>query len=413
MTADQASAEIETKVEAARKMAARNFEVSFEGLTPEQARVWVMIGLRLDALRFIGEDRFPGLKVGPFYRLLMQFQELSIKESERLGENEEAGVRRYRDAINLATDFWTAVNPAARQKRIEDRNAEDDNKGEEGVPPSWDGPLCELWEHADPRWVLYANKPGEQAKRTGYGRAADDFVKRSLSGVPGSQHIDVGSLEVVVGRYVQRPWLAYGPFEWVALDALLYANIVECAIEMKDAAPTSEGFSLDSSAKQKGDLQAMRRAAKLHRFLMRAGGWTFDLCLMAGLAALALFLGPPWRYLVILLLAGLLAANATMAIAGLARRVFVPKKRTPWERGLALLDRMIAAYDSLSGRRAAETRVVSPTAVRKTLDGTFRKGNVWPAAAYVVVDYAIKRDPVVWVIQEGFEYSDRWRPEDP
>src|SRR5262249_53682924 len=146
--------------------------------------------------------------------------------------------------------------------------------------------------------------------------------------------IEKTELSDIAARYLQRPWLEHGYFEWMIFDALLYAEIVALAVDMKDGAPSSEGYSWDSSFKHKGDLRAMRKEAARVKFGWHVAGWS----IVFVLPILIISLVPSsimglWGYI---LAVAWLAINFVWGSIAWLRRQFTPQQKTTWQKGWEL-----------------------------------------------------------------------------
>jgi hypothetical protein len=189
------------------------------------------------------KDEYIGDRYSTYSRLLHDFLNLSLRESARLEEDESrARVRAY-DAFELASDLRSAVNRDANESKP-DAQASEKEKQE------WRSEQGRLWSHRDPEPALYPDYGKEIAR------------------------VDTAGIGDIAARYMQRPWLQHGLFEWMMLDALLYAEIVEFAFTWKSRAPWSEGYGWMSAINHKGDLRAMRKSAMRKRLVWRLFDWT-------------------------------------------------------------------------------------------------------------------------------------------
>ncbi len=307
-----------------------------------------------------------GERWSAFSSLLEEFSRLSLEESAKVAEVEEGADARLSDAIDLAHRFRDAVN-------VTNRN-EPDEKADEKQRKEWARQFCRLWTHTDPTGALYSSIPGDQLRT-----------------------IDKEELSDVAARYIQRPWLEFGRFEWMIFDALLYAEIVGFAVDWKNKAPASDGYSWLSSLTHKGDLSAMQKEAKQRQFFYRSLGW-FTAFVLPGIAIwLSLeFSRGGWWFVIA---AGWLALNLVWFAVAWVRRRFAPKLTSKWEQGWNLWGEMRGMYNALP-----RDAVVSPTAIRKELDKLSARGAVWPGAAVAIIDHAIQRNPATWILNSGSAY---------
>jgi hypothetical protein len=328
---------------------------------------------RYEYLRVAAEQQIGRLCYGnwssAFGRLLKAFSELSLRESERREEDEHAANSRLCDAIELAERFQGAVNEFASYKEPDPKADRDEHK-------RWTAKCCQLWSHRDPQPALYTSSSGEQVRT-----------------------VEKAELGAVAASYFQRPWLAHGQFEWMMFDALLYAEIVALAVDLKDRAPASEGYDWMSSVRHKGDLRAMRSEAIRRKFFLRTIGWLVSFGLPAAVIWISLksdqrgwWYGASFAWLAINLI--------WAAIAGI-RRLIAPSRTSQWDRGWLLWDKMRRMYIGLP-----RESVVSPTEIRKELDRLSNEGASWPGPAIAIVDHAIQRNPAIWILAPGSAYRE-------
>jgi len=310
-----------------------------------------------------------GDRWSPFTRLLNDFVELSLSESERLGEDLHATRTRAHDAIELADNLRSAVNEHSRDE-------EPSAAGDQTKRKQWRQKQGLLWQHNDPEGALYTSETGSVVRA-----------------------IEKDSLGNVAAQYLQRPWLHHGWFEWMILDALLYSEIVAFARTLKATAPASEGFSFLSSSKHKGNFRAMSSEAARVRLTWRAINFIW-VAAQFGVPAYFVWTSPheprPWWYYACLAWIGFWLV---MVLVEWTSRRSRPREVSQWEKSWALWDKMRAMYNTLP-----RDAVVSPTQVRSELDRLSQEGAVWPGPAYAIIDHAIRRDPAVWVLNPRSGY---------
>lgn len=304
-----------------------------------------------------------GERYSPLAQLLQDFIRLSLRESAKLEEDEDQAQARAYDAFELASDFHSAVNPHGRD---EEPNADADDKEKR----AWRFKRAQLWHHHDPEPIL----------------EADDGAHIHT--------VDKSEVGDIAARYVQRPWLQYGRFEWMMFDALLYAEIVAFAVDWKARAPAYQGYGWFSTVMHKGNLRAMRKEAARKQMIWRAAEWAIGFVFPA--IAIWNSAGKPWWYYPVL---AWLCINVISKVIFWSRRLFVPRSPTPWEKGWALWDDMRQMYNALP-----TDSVVSPTVVRKEMDRLAEAGAIWPGAAYAIIDSVINRNPAAWVLNPRTDY---------
>lgn len=296
-----------------------------------------------------------------FNEILKQVGTNIVFYSNSRGENVHQFKAKVDDAFNILGSIRFATNDELRERNLL-KDLEDLGPGAER-----DWGEHTIWRHGD---LALAIKQGFGSKH--------------------QRKIEADELQREVIKYLSRPWMENSQLERIIVDALAYCEISGFAEHVKMGA-----FPFDGTYFQAGGNVERMFWLRLQRRLVKA---TLLLGIPIGLGWY--FWNHGYGSEVMVAAAG--GAGLIMLYLGyrLVRWILGTKPQTGAEKNQELLMHMCGVYDMLG------KEVVSPTALREQLMETTRRGALWPGAMFSILDYAIRRNPVVWGNTEQDEYRE-------
>lgn len=304
-----------------------------------------------------------------YNNVLKQVAEKTAEFSIKSEEDEDEFKNRLWDAFEIITDITSAISFPGKEEE-----ESDDTKSEEKPITKHDHAI---WFHGNVQNAFYRGYESEHAKK-----------------------VDKECMTEQAVKYLHRPWMENELLEWVLVDSLMYREIIGFGESIKKYSPKGFLNLNENYYVAKGNIEEMQKE-NIKDYFENLGNKFIGFFVFPLFIAFLSYRYFSKEWSVIGSVAYLCLLTFFFFIRGIFR--FVTRKgkkqETAIEKNAELFDAMNGVYEIL------KEGTISPKYLREKLYEASKKGAVWPAAVFMVVDHAVKRNPAIWHSPESWKYG--------